>query len=143
MEDDYLEECEGELPKKGLLKFKYEMQKKMENRIVSDSSYSNLVDLLDHAAHEKQDHRMVNTVIMPWPWNLPSRQRKQGNWSTGEGLKFHIEAISLFLSKIIDKENVEHLMSKLNAIQQRQAELTLGDYYYFNPLNTTVTTVST
>ena len=137
-EDDYLEECEGELPKKGLLKFKYEMQKKMENRILSDSSYSNLVDLLDHAAHEKQDHRMVNTVIMAvaMEFAFTSAQARQ-LVDFGEGLKFHIEAIALFLSKIIDKENVEHLMSKLNAIQQRQAELTLGDYYYFNPLNTT------
>ena len=128
----------GTLPTHGVLKFKYVMQKRQPVINLPEDRYKYLLKEIRRSLIHTENDRLTRTMIkaVAMKYSFTSKQARL-LLDFVDDTKFQIDTTALFLSNIIDKDHQDQLMSKLNAIEQRQAERILGDYYYFNPLNCT------
>ena len=138
-EEVYEKTSEGELPREGLLKFRYIMQQPLASRDLENGCYQHLVhQLKKYASHS--NYRTIHQIISSIASNYGLKSQEARtilDFSDDFANAFHIDMISLFIAKIKDKENLSLLIDKLNALDQRQAERKLGDYFHFNKFNCT------
>ena len=126
-----------DVPEEGILELAFVSNKPLENSEMNESQFAiikNQITKKGSGHGDKQAQGLISQLSNTFAFNSSQVGEIIENF---ENSSSKVSVATRLFTQVIDTDNAEKLLSKLNQLERKQVEKKLGQFYYFNNRNPT------